>query len=330
MNRVYLFVRSIKRSVWNLFDLPKDSKDFGFSFAWRSCWIKICNNFVYRVGGGNPARNERKHRLILGYLHSHFPEMVKEIRETPVHYEEEPVKKIWVFWWQGLQNAPEVVKHCRELLKRANEGEYEVIEVNKNNYSKYCTIPSHILNLLNTGRITVTQFSDMLRASLLFENGGIWIDSTVLTLKPADERITRQPFFTIHLDCPDDGTVAKFRISGFFLACKKGNTYMKLLRDMMFAYWQRQRRLIDYLLIDYCMILITKENKEYEDLLNAVPVTNQNVHTLREHINDQYNPTEWAAITKDTNFFKLTYKIKLSETTPDGKPTNYHHFLKEL
>ena len=52
MNSLYLVIRSVKRSIWNLFDLPKDSKDFGFSFAWRICWIKICNNFVYRVGGG--------------------------------------------------------------------------------------------------------------------------------------------------------------------------------------------------------------------------------------------------------------------------------------
>lgn len=325
MNNVYLFVRSLKRSIWNFLDLPKESFDFGLNFAWQNLWIKVKNNW-----GKSHERDERKHRLILGYLRKRFPEIMKEIHETPLLYDGEPVKKIWVFWWQGLQNAPEIVKKCREILKRENYGKYEIVEVNKDNYNNYCTIPQSILTLLDTGKITVTQFSDMLRACLLYENGGIWIDSTVLTLHPADTKIIQYPFYTIHLDKPDDGTVAKFKISGFFLASKKGNTYMKLLRDFMFAYWEKQNLLIDYLLIDYCMILITQENQEYAELLNSVPLNNSNVHSLREHINDEYDMKEWNSITKDTNFFKLSYKIELSQTSYAGKLTNYHYILNKL
>ncbi len=325
MNEIWLFARSMKRSIWNIFALPKESKDFGFCFAWQNALIKIQNNW-----GNNLTRNERQHRLVLGYLRKHFPEIMTEIRETPVQYEDEPVRKIWVFWWQGLQNAPEVVKKCRKILKRENSGKYEVIEVNKDNFNQYCSIPPHILKLLDAGKITVTQFSDMLRASLLYENGGIWIDSTVLSLHSVEEQIIQYPFFTIHLNYPDDGTVAKFKISGFFLACKKGNTYMKLLRDFMFAYWKKQKLLINYLLIDYCMILIANENKEYDRLLNSVPLSNPNVHTLREHINDEYNIKEWENVTKNTNFFKLSYKIKLNQSTPNGYFTNYYHILNNL
>lgn len=318
-------MRSMKRSIWNIFAFPKECMDFGFCFAWQNVWIKVQNNW-----GDNLNRNERQHRLVLGYLRKCFPEIMTEIRETPVHYESEPVKKIWVFWWQGLQNAPEVVKKCREILKRENSDKYEVIEVNKENFNQYCTIPPYILKLLDTGKITVTQFSDMLRACLLYENGGIWIDSTVLSLHSVDEQITQYSFFTIHLDCPDDGTVAKFKISGFLLACKKGNTYMKLLRDFMFAYWKKQKFLINYLLIDYYMVLIAHENKEYDRLLNSVPLSNPHVHTLREHINDEYNIQEWENVTKDTIFFKLSYKIKLLQTTPNGNFTNYYHILNNL
>lgn len=325
MNNIYNFLCSLKRSVWNVFDLPKEIKDFGFSFAGQNTWIKVKNNW-----NKNLSRSEHQHQLILDYLRKHFPDVMKEICTTPLRYEHEPVKKIWVFWWQGLQNAPEVVKKCREILKRENLGTFEIIEVNKENFYKYCTIPPSILKLLDDGKITVTQFSDMLRACLLYENGGIWIDSTVLTLHPAYEQIAKYPFFTIHLNCPDDGTVAKFKISGFFLASKKGNTYMKLLRDFMFAYWEKQRLLINYLLIDYCMVLIAQENKEYEELLNSVPLSNPNVHTLREHINDEYNKQEWDDVTKDTNFFKLSYKIKLSQKTNDGRQTNYHYILNKL
>lgn len=85
--------------------------------------------------------------------------------------------KIWVCWWQGLDNAPEIVKTCVESIKR-NSGKYEVLIITDENYKQYVKFPDWLEEKRKHGIISKTIYSDLLRLNLLSTYGGIWIDST--------------------------------------------------------------------------------------------------------------------------------------------------------
>ncbi len=100
---------------------------------------------------------------------------------------------IWQCWWQGVDNAPDIVKKCFESVKKFSGK--EVIVIDNNNYDKYIKIPEHIMNKFEKGVISFAHFSDYIRCLLLSTYGGTWIDSTVLLTDKMPEVIFKQDFF---------------------------------------------------------------------------------------------------------------------------------------
>lgn len=86
---------------------------------------------------------------------------------------------IWVCWWQGLDQSPEIVKACVKSIKR-NAGKHTVIILTEDNYRQYVDIPKWVEEKKNKGIITRTNYSDLLRLSLLAKHGGLWLDATFI------------------------------------------------------------------------------------------------------------------------------------------------------
>ena len=55
--------------------------------------------------------------------------------------------KIWICWFQGVDNAPKLVQKCIESIKE-NVKEKEVIIIDLKNYKKYITLPTIIIESL--------------------------------------------------------------------------------------------------------------------------------------------------------------------------------------
>ena len=58
----------------------------------------------------------------------------KSIKYEPVPQND--IYSIWIFWWQGLENMPEVVKICYNSVLE-NAGEHPVHLITKENYKQY-------------------------------------------------------------------------------------------------------------------------------------------------------------------------------------------------
>ena len=83
----------------------------------------------------------------------------KEKRETG--------RKIaWICWFQGLDNAPQLVKKCYESICYWLK-EYEIVVITKENYGDYVSFPDYIVKKWEEGIISDAQFSDILRLELL-------------------------------------------------------------------------------------------------------------------------------------------------------------------
>lgn len=130
-------------------------------------------------------------------------ECLRRAVSLPTDDEEElPVEdyRVWTMWWQGEKQMPPIVRATYKSIRRASSK--EVVLITKDNYQLYVSFPDFIVDKIKRGCITMMQLSDIVRASLLYEHGGMWIDSTMLCAKPMPETIFSSDLFTIKATTP--------------------------------------------------------------------------------------------------------------------------------
>ena len=73
---------------------------------------------VPNVIGENQARFfcEKRHQKTKEFLKLHFDEFVENYNFTQDNLENKKI--IWTLWWQGYDNAPEIVKYCLDNMKK--------------------------------------------------------------------------------------------------------------------------------------------------------------------------------------------------------------------
>ena len=167
--------------------------------------------------------------------------------------------KVWVCWWQGYDKMPEFCKMCYENLKSVLSEEYELILISEENYNHYTEIPEFLVKRLNDGMIPVTQFCDVLRQSLIYNNGGIWIDASIWCTKDINKQLNfKNDFWSVKLDKIDDPQVYGQLISeckwgSFLLGGQKGSLIYKFVFEAMCKYYENHVYVLDYFLQNLLM-----------------------------------------------------------------------------
>ena len=62
---------------------------------------------------------------------------------------------------------------------------------------EYISFSDVIVQRFNEGKITLTHLSDILRAKLLYQYGGLWLDATYFISDERFEKIFEKNFYTI-------------------------------------------------------------------------------------------------------------------------------------
>ncbi|WP_431769751.1 capsular polysaccharide synthesis protein [Streptococcus gallolyticus] len=161
-------------------------------------------------------------------------------KSTPVE-ETALSKNIFVFWWDGFESAPNIVRKCLESVKKYNP-DSNIIEVSKNNFEDYTDIHPEILKGFYKGDISIQTFSDILRFNLLKNNGGAWIDATILFLEKFDifEELKDKSFATISFTSSMNFLKYKNEVcswSGYFIASRKGGYFVTVMNDLFEEYY---------------------------------------------------------------------------------------------
>lgn len=268
----------------------------------------------------------KHHEYVKKYLKKNYKSIIEKYKnkEDIVTNNISSNSNIWVFWWQGLNDAPEIVKICINNMKKYVKNR-KICILTKENYKKYADIPDYIIEKLENEKITITAFSDILRMQLLYQNGGIWIDATVLLTDDIDKRIEEYPFYSIKHDLYSDYHVCKGMWSGFFLASGKNNTIVQFFRDMYFEYFKYNDYIITYFLIDCIMAVGYEEIDFIKKIINKIPKNNVNVFSGREKILLEYNLDNLKEF-KQNNLYKLSYKENYIEKDNN---TIYKYLVEE-
>lgn len=235
-------------------------------------------------------------------------------------------KTVWVMWQQGFDNAPEIVKLCRQSLDKFLPKDVQVVELTDKNITDYIQVPEYIYKKYQKGIISRAHYSDVLRCMVLKEYGGMWIDSTVFLTAPLDEKIFELPFWTVKNSQP---LVSNFDWSMYIMG-GVNTLIFDVLSDLLDKYWDKYNVEIDYLFLDYLMDLMRENDPRINNLIDQVPVSNRHVLTLGDKIKEGASEKELDKLLQsDTEIFKLSYRLEAYSETYDYFTKEANRILKE-
>lgn len=274
------------------------------------------NRYLYLMSLENIEKYNRGYLPDLGPIN----EEVLEDGKTPV----------WVCWWQGLDNAPEVVKRCVESIERnIPRNKAKLIVITLDNYMNYIGFSETIVNRFNSGAISLTHLSDILRMQLLYMYGGMWIDATYFISDDRIKEAFKYEFYTVKAGEPTWGgdVHAQGRWVVSHMMAKKGNPLCGFICDTFELYFKTRKDMLDYFLLDRFILIAYENIPVIRKMIDECPVNNKNTQKLVDCINDAYDSEKWNELKDDTYAFKLTYKQEINKSTETGEDTFYKSLL---
>lgn len=240
--------------------------------------------------------------------------------------EEYPMQKsnkVWVCWMQGLEQAPALVQRCYRSLQDNLKGK-EIVLLTESNFYQYVHIPDFIIEKLHKGIITRTHFSDILRLELLIQQGGTWIDATVFCSGGDIPKYMMEDEFFIFQKVKPGSDGSAINMSSWFMSAWSNHKFLLATRELLYAYWRKNDRIIDYFLLHLFMMIV----KDYymEEWKQIIPYPNSLPHVLQLMQFEKFDRRRWDAACKASHFHKLTYKLKEEDTRKEG--TFYRYIME--
>lgn len=303
---------------------PERRKEYGFKVAAAT----------YLDGLIPPGKHPFYIRTVEAYVDGFMQPIVEKYRDHPVHekLEHKPGKvPVWCCWWQGVENMPELVRMCNDRLRHFIPDEAELRMLTAENYREFVELPPWVIEKFEAGKMSITALSDILRVALLAEHGGFWIDSTVFISDRFPVEFIRSDYYAQRMYDPVKWKheACKGRWCGFLMGGKPGNVIFRLLRDAFFAWWKDHDSVIDYVILDYFLLAGYKQVPAIREQVDNLPDNNPDVFEMYKVLHLPYTPELYGKLTATTNLHKLTYKIDLTEQTPDGEQTLYA-YLRQM
>ncbi|SYD58648.1 glycosyltransferase [Klebsiella pneumoniae] len=197
-------------------------------------------------------------------------------------------KYIWVCWFQGIDEAPELVKHCINSIKTNAPSEYEVVILDDINIPNYVTFPAIVLEKYSSGLISKAQLSDILRFNLLATYGGVWVDATI--------------FCTKELSFITDADFNK--------------------------YWEKNNILIDYFLVDYLMLLAFEYSELLRTDIDKLGYHGDNRFLLEWLLPKAVTPENNDLLANDKiGIYKLTIKKRFPKFSSENQLTYFGRYF---
>lgn len=280
------------------------------TFGLRMCITELSKLCCWRIPGFGVWICRKANRAIGNYLRN---TVVKDmdLGKIPIHLDGEPcvLRVIWIMWWQGIDAAPEIVKFCVSQIRKLNP-DCEIRMLDQNNYRNYVEIPEPIKDQIRKGKISLAHIADIIRVELLAQYGGVWVDATLLTTAPLQEAVFSSWFYSIRLEqrkCVY--APAEDKLASFFMAAPPGAPLFLFVEQFMHCYFEKFDTVIDYLLIDFAVVLAGEciPGGSAQRHMDAVPVNNIFCFDLDREMNRPFSGSS-SCLNSETSIFKLNWR----------------------
>lgn len=214
---------------------------------------------------------------------------------------------VWVYWAQGFDQAPDVVRLCRATMERHLTR--PVVELSDENVAEYVTLPDD-LDALVTNR---TARSDLLRLELLARYGGTWFDATCYLRADAGAEVAE------HARTAGFFAPAKERttIGTWNLTARPGHYLVTMTLEALYAYWRRDGKLPHYFTFHHLFEALALTDARFGGLYSAVPrLSTAPSLRLRHWMGRDVTDEEFQRVLSRTSIHKLSYKAGAENTGP--------------
>ncbi len=234
---------------------------------------------------------------------------------------------IWVCWLQGEDRMPKIPQLCLQSIRKYAAG-HEVVVLTADNYKDYVTLPSHIEEKYKRGILSPAHFSDCIRINLLCQRGGLWLDATMLTVRPIEDEVFELPFFSVKTK-ETDNYISKCRWTVFCVATPSHGHLIECTASALNRYWEKWDSPVDYLFLDYIIDYLYDHDSEIKQMIDAVPFNNPYIHEMRDKMGVTCNLQELAELCKSNYWFKLNWRLFADEVL-EARETYFQYFKKVM
>ena len=271
---------------------------------------------------------QKKQSIIINAFKSKYDDILTSFS---ILDQKESEKIIFVFWYQGAESMPQIIKATYKSLL-VNKGNYKVVLLDKYNLDEYTKVPDFIMKGLNEGKLSITSFSDYLRIRLLCEYNCLWFDASLLVINKVPDYYIELPFISVkshglYKDMIEYSFIPDFPFGQpYFLGGTHKNVF-NIVRSILEAYFSDYHFFIDYFMIYYIFQYVYENYNEFNFDVKTMPYNNENVENILYYRNEDKSFFE---ANKDDIFFKLSYKVDLEKALSNNNSLFNKYFHKFL
>lgn len=290
-------------------------------------------NYTYKITKRVPfsfIRNlgERVYSSKDSYIFKVLDELNVEERIYDLSPPELFLDKIWICWFQGEENAPEIVRKCINSIREHSSG-HEVIILTEENITDFVTIPNIVLEKYRRGLISKTHFSDIVRLNLLAQQGGLWIDATIFMTKDLDLSLYfKSDFVSLRHSTKTSPSFVTGYWTTYFVYVPRKFELVQYTALIINKYIEEYDRFIDYFLQDYIISKAIKD-LDYESYMEERPILGDYRWLLADWANQVMTSELLQQFKQDAvGIYKLTYKSKYIREK-NGRETVYKKIVED-
>ena len=218
------------------------------------------------------------------------------------------IKDIYILWYQGFDEAPDLVNKCVKSWEYYNP-DWNIILLDETNYDKYTDIKFD----LTKKQFSITHTSDVIRLLILNKHGGIWADATTFCNKPLNDWLPNyisQGFFAFDRPWPN------LILNTWFLYAEKDSYIIKRWLKLALDYYNKYQTVGTYHISNYLFQGLYRDDKQFKRMYNNIPkISGVGARYLFEcgffnKINDEIKEHIKSGIVP---VYKLTYKCEKAD-----------------
>lgn len=291
------------RYVRNLFfSLPEDRLEID-QISKESIAFQYLSRYTYAIDRVNAGANQDSTELM----------------------ESSGCDKIWQVWFQGYDNAPQIVKSCLDSIEEKIPEKRRIL-ISEDTLEHYVELPGYIYDKRNQGCIPQAHFSDIVRTFLLAEHGGTWMDATVYLTGRPSELFFRLPLFYFSRTPPNLMGYGHIVGSSWYLRAAKSSWPIVCVRELLMEYWMHESECRHYYFFHLMFAMVMDYAKDFGRVRDTVPFfSNVPPHVLQMELFNTFDSERFDCIKQMSPIHKLTYYNENGLLT--AKPNTFYDYI---
>lgn len=285
---------------------------------------KFLKTFKFQVSYHNKKKNNKYLKKI---YKEYYPYVSKTYggknREYPSLTKEE--KNMFFFWWDGIDSLPNKAKRNLERMKELYGDTFNIVFIDKRNFKEISGMKQIFIDAFMKNHISIQTFSDILRFSLIYKKGGIWVDSTIFFTSKIDleSQLEKQSILSLG----NQGMKGWFELNGeyctwsdFFIGGRRNSLICEAMLDLYEKYLSKHKDILIYFLIDDFLMLLKLADVE-DGALKRLSIYESSPFYIADHFKDELSKNNLDMI------YSVPQKIDRRENYDNDNPNSIYNLV---